>query len=265
MINRDKFGQEIYPNIYKKLLYNAIILQSKGYRESHDKPNLFYKPIREGVFFSDMRGTEDVPIWKDTRPLLYWRFNPDVPNWLRRRVIKEELTDLFNEGCPCRLSFYLYNSEEFIETSADINESDGIYDWADGYCRFCGKDFHADGEFCSDECEKNYMLKIGATCAACGKKIEFLKEVRHHVSYFPEEIVYAHSSCHGVIHKTDLYPDLKPPDGDSAVFYEKKNKPKEILDDTQQTYYAEACNYDPKHPTWNRSVFKVKYCIDPVI
>lgn len=206
---KDKFGNVIYPSKFSILLKNGEILSSSGYSESHIKPNLFHKELPQGWLYADMRGTKEIPIWKDTRPLFYWRFTSLTPMWERRRIIKNELVALFKANCPCRLSFHVHENEEFRDTSASIDGEHGEYDWDDGYCRVCGKDFRGEGGFCSLECEARNSYRPKPTCEACGKEIEF-SEIAHHVSYYPERIVYVHKSCHQEIHKTDKYPQLKP-------------------------------------------------------
>ena len=79
-----------------------------------------------------------------------------------------------------------------------------------GICKVCGKDFRGEGDICSPECEAKYRDSLKITCDVCGRKIDLHKEIIHHVSYDPEQVIYVHPSCHQKIHKTDMYPDLKP-------------------------------------------------------
>lgn len=46
--------------------------------------------------------------------------------------------------------------------------------------------------------------------------------VKHHISYFPEKIIYVHTSCHHKIHRTNEHPNLKPKIEDSAKFYNRE-------------------------------------------
>lgn len=71
MIAKDKFGNVIYSSKFSKLKENEKVLLANGYFESTNKLNLFYKKNPQGWFYADMRGTEEVPIWEDTRPLFY--------------------------------------------------------------------------------------------------------------------------------------------------------------------------------------------------
>src|SRR5207253_4397841 len=113
-------------------------------------------------------------------------------------------------GCSLRLSFYSYRTVEFIDVSSSVDEQEGVFDWDDGICRFCNTDFRKEGSFCSEKCEGDYEESLKTPCQVCGQKMERLSEIRHHVSYFPEKVIFVHPSCHNKIHKTDQFPNLRP-------------------------------------------------------
>jgi len=167
----DKYGKPIYQHIYTVLKRNAAKLIDNGYNESYNKPNLFLKKIPEGCFFADMRSSDVVSIWEDTRPLFYRQFEDNISFWRRRRLIKQELEHLFKVGCECRLSFFSPRGwEEFENTSSAIGP--GEYLWDDGFCQHCKKDFQDEGSFCSDKCALEYHKSFLKECAVCGKKLE---------------------------------------------------------------------------------------------
>lgn len=58
-------------------------------------------------------------------------------------------------------------------------------------------------------------------CAVCNKELKDQDLVRHHKSYFPEEILVIHRTCHTLIHhtKNPRFESLIPKDGDSYRFY----------------------------------------------
>ena len=60
----DKFGRKIYSKTFRILLFYGKLLEEAGYRESKKKPNLFYRKTEDVIFFADMRGTDEVPIWE---------------------------------------------------------------------------------------------------------------------------------------------------------------------------------------------------------
>lgn len=200
------------------------ILLRNGYKEATNKKNLFYKNNKLGCFFANLRGTSMVPIWQDSRPLFHWQLKKEAPNWQKRRAIKQELKFLFNEGCVCRLSYeFPIGNEEFEGTLVAHHEDDGWFIWDDGYCQYCGKDFQGEGSYCSTECEAKYWDALKKPCLVCNEKMDFNTGIRHHVSYLPEKIIIVHIGCHNKIHKTNLYPHLRPNAEEIKAFY-KKNK-----------------------------------------
>jgi len=222
MIPQDKFGKDIYPNIFKELKRNEEVLLRSGYKEAKGKPNLFFRKTSHGILFADMRGTKDVPMWSDIRPLFFWNFDKSVEKWIRRRLIKQELLSLAKDGCECRITFnHMAYSDEFPFGCA-WGEWE-LYEWDDGHCRVCGKDFRSDESFCSTECKQTWEDALKETCKVCDKKILLGKVVMHHVKYFPPEIIAVHASCHNKIHKTNLYPNLRPGKDEIEKFYRKQS------------------------------------------
>ena len=200
-------------------------LLRNGYKEAKNKKNLFYKKNELGCFFADIRGTSMVPIWQDSRPLLYYSFKKKGLNWKKRRLVKQELKNLFKKGCVCRLSYeFPLENEEFEGTEVAFHEDDGWYVWDDGYCWYCGKDFQDEGSFCSTECEEKFEEGLKEACPVCNEKMDFLTGIKHHISYFPEKIVFVHVACHNKIHKTNLYPYLQPNAEEIKAFYQKKRQ-----------------------------------------
>lgn len=245
----DKFGHTIYDRTWFQMCKNAKALKNAGYIEAKRKPNLFYKkstykgskrmdrepdksqtliidaPILKSyedirttakvTFFADMRGTNEVKIWHDTDPLIYWRFSEPTPDWKMRRVINAELKRLSKLGCPWRLSYYATEFESLMFSNED------------GFCRYCGKDFQSDGRYCSDGCMKNARERYERrrrselpACHVCHKKLEWEERIDHHASYYPEEIVIVCRSCHQKIHRAHRW-ILKPAEGESEKFYRK--------------------------------------------
>lgn len=207
MIPVDKFGNKIYTKTYKKMLRYSHILKSHGYKESKKKPNLFYRHDDEEyfwgetdnqctkvIFFADMRGTESVPIWENTSPLLYARFTGNPPLWLKNRLLYEE----FERLKICWLSYEVLDLE---------NPSSGI-----GYCVVCGKDFQNNGLYCSPSCEYA-MEELGKDrCRVCGKLLPYNLLKQHHLSYTKkdEKTIEVCCSCHLKIHRGEKLRRLKP-------------------------------------------------------
>lgn len=225
----DKFGRPIYSNeVWRRMLHQGRILTKLGYSESNRKPNLFYRTVdNETIFFADMRGTEIVPIWGDASPLFYTRFGSKVPQWKRNRMRKEEWDKLIKAKVYPRRAFEDHES------------------WGEnGYCQVCGKDFQANGYYCSQACAERKKRKTIAhelaelpRCEICGALIEdggaslfftlegfpevaksIKKGYEHHVTYGDDNTIRVCSGCHAKIHRSEAYPALKPK--------EKRPKPK---------------------------------------
>lgn len=234
----DKFGREIYPKTFRKMQQFGKNLETQGYKESQQKPNLFYKPDTFCVFFADMRGTDIISMWDDPSPLLYWNFIKECPEWQKRRIIKSEMGRLEKVGCPVRLSFY----EECEPDGLMFNAEE------DGYCKYCGKDFQDSGLYCSEECKLNARRKDlrgfadeSPICQACKRKIiddktiydEIMKllpgmkdrivssrKVEHHTSYKEDITMTVCGQCHAKIHHRE-WCEYTPVDSPSP---EKKYK-----------------------------------------
>lgn len=215
----DKFGRPIYEKTFRIMVSIGKKLAKQGYRESARKPNLFYRKTSEGdLFFADMRGTEEVPIWENPAPLFYWRVESASEDWLRTRIVKTEFRRLLAAGCRPRLSFYNWYERGGL-LPGDIDEAE------DGYCRICGKDFQASGLYCSDVCEEKARKRLeramrleleresnSITCYLCGRHPEVLafdkleSFVKHHTSYSPEKTITVCRSCHAILHDSEDAP-----------------------------------------------------------
>lgn len=230
MINQDKFGNTIYSLKFQTLQGYGNILLSQGYSESLKKPNLFYKKLPEGLFFADMRGTEEIPIWEDTSPLFYWKFEEQTPFWKRRRLLEQECNNLIASGCHSRVSFDNDFSEEMpSESSSFIAWSEGIFDWENGFCKSCQKDMQKEGLFCSDECEDKYNELFKVTCNICKQRFKENKLIEHHTNYTEKEekTILICKSCHSKIHfHQEKYTELKEytPIGNRKDMLERKKK-----------------------------------------
>ena len=197
MIRKDGFGNDISPSTYAVMEKYGVLLLSKSFTESWEKQNLFHKNTPEANFYADMRGTPEIPIVEDTRPVFYCLPEKNVPLWKVRRHMKIELEELNRSGCFCRLPYNMRAGEGvFAGTHVVIYQEICYYGWNDGYCGYCGKDFQDEGSFCSDECKQKYHDATLENCKVCNESLEGREHVKHHVSYFPEEIIFVHRKCH---------------------------------------------------------------------
>lgn len=212
----DKFGNQIYPKTYNKMLGYSRILIKNGYSESVKKPNLFFRKDEDAgvIFFADMRGTDIVAIWEDPSPMLYVRFPNDMPRWNQKRLLEEEYRALR----ICRLSFY----EECEPGGLMFGEG------GDGYCIVCGKDFQDEGLFCSKQCEEAYGDLGKTRCQVCGKELAWDQALEHHLSYEEDKTITVCRSCHLKIHRGSKLPRLKPQDMQERGHHEKGNLSKRV-------------------------------------
>lgn len=191
----DKFGHPIWEKTWQILLRQGRALLKCGYKESVKKPNLFYRAIKEGVFFADMRSSPIVPIWEDTDALFYWNIDEALPVWEKRKIINREMEMIAIEGCPCRLS---------------AEQLDLDLDGGEGVCIVCENEFNHDGVFCSPGCEAASAELFQTRCARCGKLLDFKTAIQHHLSYDPEKTIEVCRSCHLKIHRSKNGSQLRP-------------------------------------------------------
>jgi hypothetical protein len=71
----DKFDRKISEKTFMEIEKTGEKLCEIGYVESSGKSNLFRLFDGKITFFADLRGTRVVPIWEDSRPLIYWHVN----------------------------------------------------------------------------------------------------------------------------------------------------------------------------------------------
>lgn len=67
-------------------------------------------------------------------------------------------------------------------------------------------------------------IQYYASCEICSKESQLIK---HHISYFPEELISICQRCHYNIHKRCKKSNttyLKPPKGHATLFYSRKKK-----------------------------------------
>ncbi len=224
----DKSGREIYPAIFNQILREADKLLKVGYCESVKKPNLFFFNNGDITYFADFRGTEIVPIYSDTRPLIYWLVNNK--SLTEREILSRILLHfevLGSNEIESRVSFYeeaepgflSFDYDEYIEKYIHakfkiplflIENENFRYTDQNGKCRNCNSLFRKPGFFCSDECRlifiKKYIVKIlnkvGSFCEVCGSMIlnpYLLEEF--------SEYVDVKAKPRYVTHHTSYYPE----------------------------------------------------------
>lgn len=211
-------GRPIFQHIYRKIVAIGERLVEMDWKESYNKPNLFYKKFGEVMVFADMRGTEIIPIWEAPHPLIY--AGRGEADWKRRYAINQTTDELYSREIEYRFSF------------PDLHEPDGLFfgpeeELPDGSCKMCNKEIkdpeREGGLFCTDHCEKAFaqLMELrreesehDVKCALCGKPLGKWDNdtILHHITYEPEEkTIHVCRSCHMKIHSNfEKYPDLAP-------------------------------------------------------
>lgn len=257
MIRQDKFGNPIYNHVYAKLCVIGMRLEKLGYDESTKKPNLFYKKLDGVVFFADMRGTMEVPIWEDPSPLFYYKGDA-LKN---RAIIIEEWKILIENGCRPRISFeadeqYMFDRIEGLDAFRLVNE----------VCEFCREKYYVEEKdrqgYCSDECQQKAhdgYIKVEwkcaeseakkISCAGCGRHPKIQKNEygypqletfdSHHTNYLTDKKVKVCKQCHGKITRKEkgfehLFPIGTVNDLEKRKEDEKRKKDETILKKTKQ-------------------------------
>lgn len=117
-----KDGSSIRPEIFRKLQTIGRQLEVHGYVERGRRPNLFVRDYRGVKFYADFGGTDDVPIWRDPRPLFYWFWHPKpgpAPE-IRQRMVLVEWVRLGD--VPRRLSYDLMHDQTETRVDAQLVE-----------------------------------------------------------------------------------------------------------------------------------------------
>jgi hypothetical protein len=80
--NTDKRGNVLYPRVAAALYEAGRCLCAMGFTQAQQKPWLFVLPIKGiGAFFANLGGTQQVPIWEDSRPLYHWKLDKRVSSY----------------------------------------------------------------------------------------------------------------------------------------------------------------------------------------
>lgn len=214
MIPKDKFGNTVYPHVFAVLTKYGSLLESTGWRESKNKPNLFWKSFKGVSVFADMRGTDIVKIWEAPCPMIY-AFSEETADWKKRRAIRHATEECDALGVPYRFSFY----DEYEPDGLMFGDDDEL---PDGSCKLCHEEMDEDGLFCSDKCEQTYKelesfreeaSNTKVKCSICGCELSIFSKnsIRHHVDYDKDKTIWVCRSCHRKIHANKIkHPNLAP-------------------------------------------------------
>ena len=251
----DRFGRYVSTKVARRINWISNELKSLGFIESKKKPNLFFlklhknKEVNDVTIFADMRGSEIVPIFEETCPLIWSTFDRNFrleslskdkndafklhveedykwSEWNGYGISPQETDEYFCQlimhilklrGIPSRMTYDVFsvssnNWEEYLGTLAE-KESRAMREYNDYSKKFM------------IEVEKYSPKKLWQKCRICGvdgmSKYSSPESVlewqdskskleMHHVSYIPEIVIPVCKKCHTKIHHSDEYSHLKP-------------------------------------------------------
>ncbi len=219
----DRYGRPMYPSTCDRVWRFGRGLEEMGFRQARTKPWLFVRQTPHGPVFANLGSTSIVPIWEDPTPMIHHQLR--APRWLIRKVLRQFQDEFDAHEVPYRYSFYQtsepgglwfpVSDEEPLDAADDSSGPDG-------YCHRCGAELLVGTLFCED-CERAADEELRVECEACRDRFELRDIVVHHVSYSPERTVTVCRSCHLRIHRSKVYPHLKPVDAPPIRNVEERN------------------------------------------
>lgn len=121
----DYRGRVLYDEVWDRVYFYGAALLERGYVEATSKWNLFLLAYPTVTFFAGLRGTKDIDIWEDRRPLFWWQLAKG------RRVASEQLARMVTieasrlDPIPIRTTHM--PSEDTLPVFARI-DSQGLFD-----------------------------------------------------------------------------------------------------------------------------------------
>ena len=104
--HHDRFGRVLYLGVREHLHAAALILTELGFRQTRDKPWLFWFRITpDCIVFANFGSTEVIPIWEDPAAHVHWRFTADDSD-MEAALIAGVFTRLRAAHVPVRADFY---------------------------------------------------------------------------------------------------------------------------------------------------------------
>ena len=128
-------------------------LHNLGYDERNkQKPGLYSKRLQHCIAYLDHRdiGGKSAGEQVEQGPMFYSFPMGGHATWERNREAMLEQLMLAAAGVKYRISI--------VSTQPLVGE----IGYQNGYCKTCGKDFQADGVFCSDACARAFGINLGA-------------------------------------------------------------------------------------------------------
>jgi hypothetical protein len=274
----DRFGRPVAAFVMRKVQRIGTQLKEFGFRESKNKPDLYYMTLHSHEFvgkimvFADLRGSEVVPIYEETCPLIWAQFDRNY----RLESIKKDDFELFTllfeeeliwskwdgfgtspqdtEEYFCYLVMHMLELKgipsrrtyDFFSVSSQVHHEYSETDAA--------KQAKAMSEYSSyleqfmNEVKKQNRSNLWQECRICrltgiSKSShpesvlhwfeEGVKLEMHHVSYIPEVVIPLCKKCHDLVHHSEEYAHLKPEMKRIEWLTQKKTETKETAQESE--------------------------------
>ena len=250
----DRFGRFVTADVARRIHWIGGELEDLGFRESKKKQHLYYLRIHKNdkigdvTVFADMRGSEVVPIFDETCPMIYCSFDRSFrleslernewsfklhneeklvwSEWNGYGISPRETDEYFSylvmhildlRGIPSRRTYDVASVqaddfEEYVGTLAE-KESVAMREYNSYFSKFM------------KQVEEFSPKRLWKKCRLCGvdgiskhsspsSVLEWYenegKLEMHHVSYIPEVVIPVCKKCHVKIHHSGEYEHLKP-------------------------------------------------------
>ena len=250
----DRFGRHVSSSVKRRVRQIGQELSKIGFFESKKKPDLFYlkicanSEIGDVTVFADLRGTEVIPIFEETCPLIWANFDRSF----RLESLKKSFDSTIlhyddemvwskwdgfgispgdTEDYFCHLVMHLLElrgvdsrrtHDVFSVMAQEHNEFE---ETTAAKLRESILEYNKYLELYQAEVRQHSRSILWKQCRLCGangisessthQSIQEWKEngvklEMHHVSYIPEVVIPVCKKCHVKIHHSDEYSHLKP-------------------------------------------------------
>tara|TARA_Y100000590_G_C15291914_1_gene852844 strand:+ start:46 stop:678 length:633 start_codon:yes stop_codon:yes gene_type:complete len=186
----------------------GILTQVLGYNESYNKPGLFYKKLENNaILYVDLREISF------SHGSVYFGFGNNNTRIKTNELVRKEVSLLEKHN--------LYGGSTI--TPVPWNEWEYYNIYGDNKCEFCKKELGISNNFCSKNCESLERERFDFWenhCKLCFRrktsnvdfskwnvKVEKVKLIDHHISYFPEDKERICQNCHALITQNKLFFD----------------------------------------------------------
>ena len=251
---KDRFGRHVSSSVRRRVKQIGQQLSRIGFIESKKKPDLYFLKVHPNsdagdvMVFADLRGTEVIPIFEETCPLIWANFDRSFRLESLKKSFDSEILhyddemvwskwDGFGispgdtEDYFCHLVMHLLELRGIDSRrthdvfSVMVQEHNEFEETTAAKLRESIVEYNKYLESYQGEVRQHSRSILWKQCRLCGanglsessthQSIQEWKEngvklEMHHVSYIPEVVIPVCKKCHMKIHHSDEYSHLKP-------------------------------------------------------